>query len=148
MTNITKVGIGVMLFRGDNVLLGKRKGSHGAGEWGLPGGGLEYMESFADCAKRELAEEVGPQVIFKELATFSVLNLIEYAPKHYVDIGMSAEWVSGEPKVMEPEKCEEWRWVNVFELPSPRFATIDRLMEAYLYRGPAFMDAEKGSPIS
>lgn len=138
--SITKVGIGVLLFRGFDILLGKRKGSHGAGEWGFPGGGLEYMESFADCAKRELAEELGSQVIFKDLEVFSVLNLVEYAPKHYIDIGMAAEWVSGEPIVMEPDKCEEWRWFSFYELPSPRFATIDRLINAYCLSGPAFMD--------
>src|SRR5215469_4737907 len=45
-----KVGVGVMILKDGKVLIGKRKGAHGAGEWAWPGGHLEYMESFEDCA--------------------------------------------------------------------------------------------------
>lgn len=41
-----KVGIGVMILKDEKVLLGKRKGSHGEGEYSFPGGHLEYMESW------------------------------------------------------------------------------------------------------
>ncbi len=49
-----RVGIGVMVMKDGKVLLGKRKGSHGAGEYAWPGGHMEYMESFEDVAKREV----------------------------------------------------------------------------------------------
>ncbi len=57
-----KVGVGVMILRNDKVLFGKRRGSHGEGEFAFPGGHLEYMESFADCAKREVNEECGIEI--------------------------------------------------------------------------------------
>jgi hypothetical protein len=41
-----RVGIGVMILKDGKVLLGTRKGSHGAGELAFPGGHLDYMESF------------------------------------------------------------------------------------------------------
>jgi 8-oxo-dGTP diphosphatase len=57
-----RVGIGVIVMKAGKVLLGKRMGSHGAGEYAWPGGHLEYMESFAECAAREVMEETGMQI--------------------------------------------------------------------------------------
>lgn len=33
-----RIGVGVLIFRDGKLLLGKRKGSHGAGHWSAPGG--------------------------------------------------------------------------------------------------------------
>ena len=41
-----KTGIAVMIMKDGKVLLGKRKGAHGAGEFAFPGGKLEWGESF------------------------------------------------------------------------------------------------------
>jgi 8-oxo-dGTP diphosphatase len=49
-----KVGVGIMILKNGKILLGKRKGSHGEGEFAFPGGHLEYMESFTKCAKKKL----------------------------------------------------------------------------------------------
>lgn len=124
-----KVGLGVMVVKNGKVLLGKRKSSHGAGEWAWPGGHLEYMESFEECAKREVREETGMEI--KNVRFLRLLNLKTYAPKHYVDIGMIAEWKRGEPKVLEPEKCELWKWFAINYLPTPLFSTIESYLEAY-----------------
>ena len=87
--NHPKVGVGVMLFKDGKVLLTKRKGSHGAGMHSFPGGHLEYMESFEDCAKRETMEEAGIEI--QNVRFLRVMNLKTYAPKHYVDIALVAD---------------------------------------------------------
>lgn len=113
------VGVGVMVLREGHVLLGLRKGSHGAGEWAFPGGHLEYMEAAEDCIRRELAEECGIEV--QNLRFQYCANVRKYAPKHYVHLGFVADWKSGEPEVIEPDKCECWRWFPLSQLPEPLF---------------------------
>ncbi len=127
--NKPKVGIGVMILKDGKVLLGKRKGSHGEGEYSFPGGHLEYMESFEDCARREIAEECGIEV--KNIRFQLLANVIKYAPKHYVHIGMIADYKSGKPKVLEPEKCESWDWYSMDDLPQPLFEMCRQGIDCY-----------------
>ncbi len=129
MNEITRVGIGVMIFKDGKVLLGKRKGSHGAGEYSFTGGHLDYMESFEDCARRETKEEAGIEI--EKVRFQCVSNITAYAPKHYVHIGLIADWKSGEPQVLEPEKCESWGWYSLDELPEPLFAVTKLSLEFY-----------------
>lgn len=124
-----KVGIGVMILKGGRVLLGKREGSHGQGEYAFPGGHLEYLESFADCAKRETLEECGIEI---ENIRFQFLaNVKKYAPKHYVHIGLIADWENREPKLLEPEKCEGWDWYDLASLPKPLFELCEISINSY-----------------
>jgi 8-oxo-dGTP diphosphatase len=116
------VGISVLVMKDDKLLLGKRKGSHGAGEYACPGGHLEHMESFRVCAAREVLEETGIEI--GPLRFLRVQNAMQYAPKHYVDLAFVAEWKAGEPEVREPDKVDRWDWYALDALPSPMFAML------------------------
>jgi 8-oxo-dGTP diphosphatase len=126
-----KAGIGILIFKDNKILLGKRKDSHGAGEYASPGGHLELNESIEDCVLREIAEEAGPDLKIKNLRFLCVINLRRYAPKHYLHVSMVADWKSGEPRVMEPDQQEAWDWFNLENLPSPLFGTMSETIEAY-----------------
>ena len=126
-----KVGIGLLIIKDGHILLGKRKSPHGQGEYGAPGGHLEGMESFESCALREFHEEAGETMKIKNLRFLCLTNLTKYAPKHYVDIGMVAEWESGEPTVGEPDKLETWGWYSIDALPQPLFGCLENYLEAY-----------------
>ncbi len=131
MEDKPKAGIGIFLIKDGQLLLGKRKGSHGAGEYALPGGHIENGETFEDCVLRELAEEAGPEIKIKTPTFLCVTNLRKYLPRHYVDIGMLAEWVSGEPIVTEPDKKEAWDWYGLDKLPKPLFGCTENYIKAY-----------------
>jgi 8-oxo-dGTP diphosphatase len=52
-TPIVKAGVGVIIINKENkVLVGKRKGSHGAGLWAFPGGHIEPTDkSLKECGQ-------------------------------------------------------------------------------------------------
>lgn len=130
-----KTGISLMVVREFDgvpfILLGQRKGSHGAGEWGTPGGHLEHGETFEGGGLSELREECGPDIKVTWPRFLCVMNLREYLPKHYVDIGMVSYWVSGDPKLTEPEKCLGWTWHPLDRLPTPLFAPVENLVISF-----------------
>lgn len=120
MTDRPKVGVGVVVFKEGKVLMGRRIGSAaGEGEYAGPGGHLEHLETFEECAKRETLEETGMEI--ENVRFLCVTNLRKYAPKHYIDIGVVADWKSGEPEVLEPDKIEYWDWFDMDDLPEPLF---------------------------
>ncbi len=123
------VGIGVMVFKDGKVLMGRRLGSHGEGHYAFTGGHLEYMESFEECAKRETLEEAG--IIVENIKFLSLGNIDIFSPKHVVGIGVTADWVSGEPTVMEPNKRESWGWYDLDNLPAPLFYPAELMINAY-----------------
>jgi len=106
------IGVGVIIRRGDEILLGKRKGSHGTNTWGLPGGHLDAGEEIPTCAIRETLEETGLSIsaIHHVGFTNSVFKSID---KQYITLFVEARQYAGEPSVEEPDKCEEWRWCQV-----------------------------------
>ncbi|KAJ9430141.1 8-oxo-dGTP diphosphatase [Candidatus Pantoea symbiotica] len=117
------VGIGVLIFRDGKLLLGQRKGSHGAGDWSAPGGHLEFGESPESCARREVLEETGLQLGELQNGAF-VSDVFPEVNKHYITLLMVAQDAIGEPQLMEPEKCHGWQWFAPEDLPQPLFAPL------------------------
>lgn len=122
-----KVGVGVIVVDGDRVLIGKRRGSHGSGTWGFPGGHLEFGETVEMCAARELLEETGLKATALRKGAWTN-NLIDES-KHYVTLFIVVDQFEGDLQVKEPEKCEGWHWQSWEELPEPLFAPITSLKE-------------------
>ncbi len=130
------VGFGVIIVRDGNVLLGKRHSDsekadselHGEGTWTMPGGKLEYGESFENGARREVQEETGLQL--KEAKVICVNNdKNEFA--HFITIGLFSDNFSGEPKVMEPNEIVEWKWFYLDNLPTPMYFPSAKVVENY-----------------
>lgn len=122
-----RVGVGVMIYRGNNILLGLRKGAHGEGTWALPGGHLEFGESIENCAIREVMEETG--LTISNITKIDFTNdIFEKENKHYITIFVKGSCESGDPKLMEPNKCIKWQWFSLDNLPEPLFLPLKTLM--------------------
>ena len=121
-----KVGVGVLVVREGQILLGQRLGSHGAGTWALPGGHLEYGETAVACARRELLEETGLSAGNIEPGPYTT-DLFEAEGRHYVTLFVIASQTTGEATVREPAKCARWAWFPWSHLPAPLFAPLQSL---------------------
>ena len=56
------VGVGAVIVQDGKVLIVKRKYDPLAGQWSLPGGGVELGETLEDSVAREMLEETGLEV--------------------------------------------------------------------------------------
>ena len=124
-----KVGIGVIVLKEKKVLLGKRRNSHGAGTWSFPGGNLEYFESFGKCVLREVKEETGLDVRLIDEFPIATTNDFFEEEKHYVTLYLRAAYLQGEPRVIEPDKCERWGWYSWNNFPKPLFLPVLNLLK-------------------
>lgn len=62
---------------------------HFVDTWALPGGHLEFGESFETCSKREILEETGLKIRGVRFLT-AMNSVFEAEGKHYVTIFMAA----------------------------------------------------------
>jgi 8-oxo-dGTP diphosphatase len=116
-----EVGVGVLVVRDGAVLLGLRRGAHGA-----PGGHLEFGEDPIDCVRREAFEEAGIELGPVEFV--GVTNdMFHMEDRHYVTLFYRAALESGTPTVREPEKCDAWQWWPWKTLPDNLFLPLRNL---------------------
>lgn len=134
-----KVVISVMVQKEGKILLNLRKGSFASEQYGTPGGKLEGMETFQECAERECAEEAG--ITIGKIRFMAVMNNLIHNPHHFVSVIVAADWVGGEPQVLEPEKCAGWDWYEMDHLPSPLTEVTRCLIEA-VKTGQNYFDAK------
>lgn len=123
---VPQVGVGVLVVQDGLVLLGRRIGAHGAGQWAAPGGRLEFGESIEACAERELLEETGLRARVIELGPYTN-DVFATEALHFVTIFVVARGVVGTPRRLEPHKCEGWAWFPWEGWPAPLFPPLQSL---------------------
>lgn len=108
-----RVGIGIVLLRGDEVLLVKRGKPPGVGQWSLPGGAQELGETAEACARRELFEETGLEA--GPLQLIAHVDSMHRDPSgqlqyHYTILDFGAHYVSGE--AVAGDDVSDIAWVH------------------------------------
>jgi ADP-ribose pyrophosphatase YjhB (NUDIX family) len=95
------VGIGVVVLKGDSVLLVRRGKPPNLGDWTVPGGAQELGETTEEAARRELLEEAGVEAGVLTLAATVDTIRRDAAGRvqfHYTIIDYAARWETGEPR--------------------------------------------------
>lgn len=126
---VARVGIGVFIFKEGKFLMQQRHGAHGAGSWSVPGGHLEFGESFEDTARREVKEETDLEITNVRFGAVTN-DYFEAEDKHYVTIWMLSDWQSGTEHIMEPDKCLQQAWRTFDDLPTPLFLPWEQLLHS------------------
>lgn len=94
-----EIGIGAVIFRGNEVLMIRRGKAPRKGEWAIPGGRQELGETVAEGARREVLEETG--VTCRIAGLIDVVDGISRHEDgsliyHYTLIDMWGEWQAGD----------------------------------------------------
>jgi 8-oxo-dGTP diphosphatase len=134
-----RVGVGVVVRRGAEVLLLRRRGAHGEGTWSTPGGHLEAGESPEACAVREVGEETGVEI--DGVRFLGVTNdVFEAEGRHYITLWMEAEYRSGTASVLARHEMSDVRWYPALALPDNLFLSLRHLVDGRGY-GVATVDS-------
>ena len=114
-----------LVFRNGLLLIAQRKPEdHLGGLWEFPGGKRQPDESFQNCLKRELIEELGIEVEVEDLVE-SITH--EYSTKTVRLEFYNCRWTKNEPQALG---CSDFAWVDRRQLWNYSFPAADaRLLQ-------------------
>ena len=122
-----KVGAGIIIRKGDEVVIQQRKNAHGHGTWSVPGGHMEFGESPEETARREALEEANVQIADCRVVWLTNDCMVADG-KHYITIFVEAKYASGELKNTDPQKVVETKWSKLSDMPEPMFLPIKNFL--------------------
>lgn len=111
------------------MLIGLRNSGIQPGTWGLPGGLLAFGETWDACARREVREETGLEVI----ASRHIATTETFAPdrsSHEITLFLAAD-ARGEVRNPAPAETVRWEWHPWDALPQPRVRSLDALLRLH-----------------
>lgn len=108
----------------------RRNTGYQDGNYQVPSGHIEEGELPTEAMIREAKEEIDIDLI---PGTFELVH-ISYRPKHdntdnRVDFFFKAKEWNGEVKNMEPEKCDDFKWVSYADAPKNLTAHVRDALE-------------------
>ncbi len=121
MSERHKVIPAVYLFitKADKVFLMRRAHTrYFNGYYSLPAGHVEAGELPTDAIVREAKEEAGIEILKSDVRfVHAIYRAAHDSTGERVDYFFVAEEYTGEPKVCEPDKCDDGQWFDVNQLP-------------------------------
>lgn len=113
------VAAGLVFRQGQLLLTQRPAGGHLAGLWEFPGGKRDAHETFEECLRRELREELGIEV---EVGAM-VESVTHAYPEKTVHLRFfRCAWRANEPRALG---CADFRWVRAEDLAGFEFPPAD-----------------------
>lgn len=122
------VGVGAAIFNEEGKLFVTKRGQKAQNErgmWELPGGSVEFGETTKEAVVREIKEENDIEIEVIELLDICD-HIIPAEHQHWLSPTYICRIVKGEPKILEPEKCEEIGWFTIEEADALPLSSISR----------------------
>jgi len=110
-----RVAVIAVTFRGDDVILVRRKNEPQRDTWGFPGGSVEADESLHDATLRELREETGVRAEVVGWVDVVEVREVDHTGRHYhfVLIAMLCRYLHGD--LTPGDDAAECRWLRIPE---------------------------------
>ena len=114
------------------ILLSKRKNTgYKDGEYELPGGHLEENEDLYEAMIREAKEELGISLNRQDL---KIVHIMHHYRGKRMNFILEIEKSNLEPRIMEVDKCEELKWVEINNLPENTMEKV-KIIISYIEKG-------------
>jgi 8-oxo-dGTP diphosphatase len=119
----------LILVKDDKVLLLRRANTgYEDGKYSLPAGHADGDEPGREATAREALEEAGIKVKPQDLKFAHCMHRLQNDER--VDFFFTADKWEGEPKNMEPEKCDDLSWFPLDNLPDNIIPYIKQSLES------------------
>lgn len=107
----------LILIRDGKILLLRRFNTgYEDGNYSVVAGHLDGNETFIQAMVREAKEEADITIKPEDLNVIHTMHRKEPGEER-IDFFIRARKWAGEPKIMEPERCDELKWFDIEDLP-------------------------------
>ena len=113
------------------LLSGRENTGYKDGEYELPGGHLEENEDLYEAMIREAKEELG---ISLKRENLKIVHIMHHYTGKRMNFILETEKSDLEPRIMEVDKCEELKWVEINNLPENTMEKV-KIIIGYIEKG-------------
>jgi len=123
----------LILLKENKILLSRRfNTSYEDGKYSFPAGHLNSdEETFMQALIREAKEEINVEVDSKDLELIHIMHRRQIEPTNERRLSIffvTRKW-KGEPKIMEPNKCDDLNWFELDKIPNNTILYIKQAID-------------------